>query len=548
VDELLETNPILWIPSSIWFTFLSRRLKFLYEAHGKLWIKQPSNYGVLSGLYAFLMQSIIFTPPRVNSYVRDTLAALNYKQNCDRFGMFFLDLDDPTQADAIPEIKTAEVLRELKLKTFRRRKPLQERLPDDDDDEYPLGHAPTWKEIASSLQATPTTLIPSWEKPLEIDRYTDCEPGTPESCAAEIFMAFTCHLWILLHTFWRSRPEMTIKPETVADALQYWSVDFVMEEITDAEFRPCHSGQYSAPGRPTMSFSERRKMYFPADSEGLTKVWKCLVERPGYISIYQNHRRRLTPDHRIALDDCLEELLGLCQCLPDSSRAKSGGWIWTIKQKKILVLTNPDFYKIKKIGKEPSNGKKKVGRSAPAQRGIKSTAIAMMVQAEIPKEVAEKAYRLARRHKARDDQRSAKSRNKRKPPQRKRREDDRDDDDMVEDDDDDEEQEHQKKKRHVEKKRKRDKSSEEEVQKPLKKRIKRVVEEEDDEEVEELYDDWYHNEDRWERDDEEVEEGYHNWYDNEDRWERDNEGDDEQEEEENNRWERDSVEIDDDWC
>jgi hypothetical protein len=517
VDELLDTEPILWISSSVWFTFLSRRLKFLYDAHGKLWTKLPSNYGVLSGLHAFLMQSVIFTPPRVTSYVRDTLAALNYKQNCDRFGMFFLDLDETTQADAIPEIRTADVVRELKLKTFRRRKPLQERLPDDDDLEYPLGHAPTWKEITSSLQANPTTLIPSWEAPLELTRYTDCEPQTPESCAAEIFVTFTSHLWILLHPFWRTRPEMTIKPRTLADALQYWSVDFIMEEVDAVDFRPCHSGQYSAPGRPTMSFSDRRKMYFPVDSKGLAKIWRCALEPPGYISVYQNQRRRLAPECRDTLDDCLEGLLGMCQCLPDSSRPKSGGCIWSLKQKKIVVLTNPAFYKIKKIGKKPSNGGKKVARSAPAHRGMKSTAIAMMEQAQVPKEVAEKAYRLNKRYKARTDQRSARSKNKRKPPQKRRKKDDGDDEGEV----DSEGQE----KRIRQKKRKREESTEEdeqeEIQKPFGKKIKRVEDEED-----------------------EIEDGDDDWYDDKDRWDRANEGDDEEEEEENIGWERDSVEDD----
>ena len=70
----------------------------------------------ISGLYAFLMQSVIFTPPRVNSYIRDTLAGLNYKQNCDYFGVFFLDLNDLLQMD---EIGVAEILQELKLMTFR---------------------------------------------------------------------------------------------------------------------------------------------------------------------------------------------------------------------------------------------------------------------------------------------------------------------------------------------------------------------------------------------------------------------------------------------
>lgn len=508
--------------------FLSRRLKVLYEAHSKLWLKLPSNYGVISGLYAFLMQSVIFTPPRVNSYIRDTLSALNYKQNCDRFGMFFLDLNDPSQMDAIPEISPAEILRELKLRTFRQRKPQPDRVLDYDS-EYPLGDAPTWKEVTFSLRSNPTTLIPSWEEPLEIERYADCEPGTPESYAVEIFIAFTCNLWIILHPNRRTRPEVTIKPRTLAEALRYWSVDFIMEEIDDVKFKPCHSGGHGGPGRPSMSFSERRKIYFPVGLKVSTKVWRHLLEPPGYISIYRKHLGRLGPDNKKTLDECLEELLDLCQCLPDSSRTESGGWIWSVKEMKIVVITNLKFYRIKKIGKEPSAGKKKVRRSAPAQRGIKSTAIAMMVQAEIPRDVAEKAYTLSKRHKARMDQRSFKSRNKRKPPQLKRKKvsKDKSEDEEEEEEDEDEEEE-----KCSQRKRKREESGEEEEKQPSQK--KRKTAKRADEEARWMIDRDSEGED-------EEEEGYGVGSDEEDRWE----GDNEEEDEEDDRSERESAADDD---
>ena len=82
-----------------------------------------------------------------------------------------------------------------------------------------------------------------------------------------------------------------------------------------------------------------------------------------------------------------------------------------MKQKKIVVLMNLVFYKIKKIRKEASTRKMKARRSALAQCGMKSIVMEMMIQAEIPRDVAEKAYRLAKKHKARI-QRSAKSKNR----------------------------------------------------------------------------------------------------------------------------------------
>ena len=377
----------------------------------------------MTGLYTFLMQSVIFTPPRINSYVRETLAALNYKQNCERFGMFFVDLDDPIEIANLPVINPTEILRELKLTTSKQRKSKPTR--DDENEtetEYPLGEAPTWKEITRSLLTNPTDLVPRWKKSLELEAYNEIKPGTPEAHAVDIFLSFTCHLWVLLHPHWRLWPERNIKPTTIEDALQCWSVDSIIGEVSDVEFKPCHTGHHSGPGRPSMSFSERRKLYFPAESKRLTKIWKHLVDVPGYIGVYRNHLGQLDTTEKSRLDECLEELLVLCQCLPDSSRTESGGWIWRVEQKKIVVITNPSFYRIKKVGKRPSGRNvKKFIRSAPAQRGIKSATVAMVVvQEEIPRDVAERAYRFASTQKARLNQKSARAKNARKPPQRRR--------------------------------------------------------------------------------------------------------------------------------
>ena len=302
VSAFLGTGPILWISSETWFAFLGRRLKLLYEVHGRLWAKWPSNYGVVSGLLAFLMQSVIFTPPKINWYVREALAALNYKRNCDSFGMFFVPMEDlirPWLIEDLPMIDNTAIIRELNLSSLRPRNPRPERNETQDDDaRYPLGEAPTWKQIAGSLQSDPTVLIPKWEEPFEIEQYTDCEPGSPESLAADIFISFTCHLWILLNPSWRTRPENPIKPTTLAGALRCWSVDSILEEVIDASFKPCHSGEDIGPGRPSKSFRERQKMYFPADApKDLTKVWKHLGDSPGSISSSERDWTRIHRDH-----------------------------------------------------------------------------------------------------------------------------------------------------------------------------------------------------------------------------------------------------------
>ena len=442
LTSFLETGPILWIPSKIWFPFLSRRLSVLYEAHGKLWTKFPSNYGVVSGLFTFLMQSVIFTPPMITSYVRETLAALNFKRNCSTFGMFFVEMKDmerPWLIDDLPEVDMVDVVRELKLTVTRRRQPLAERREVEDESRYPLGEAPTLRQVTASLQSDPTILIPRWEEPAEL----------PESMgmnhAAEIFIRFTCHIWILLNPSWRTRPERRIDPRTVQEALRCWSVDAVREEILTPMFKPCHSGLDAGAGRPSSTFQQRRKMYFPDDSQQvMTKTWKFLGNPPGYISKYRQKKRRLEAEVQRELDECLGDLLSLCQCLPDSSRSASAGYVWRIERKQIVILTNRKYYKLRKIGKKPSQrtGSNEQGpRAPPAHRNARSTMISLMVHDDVPMQVAEQEYQASRRRKG-SDKRSAKTRNRRKPPVTKRtmiiEEEDTEDDDQTESDSDDE--------------------------------------------------------------------------------------------------------------
>jgi hypothetical protein len=363
---------------------------------------------------------------------------LNYKRNCDRFGMFFIPLVDPSRPwmiDGIPDIDTVEVVRELKLTATRPRKPQPERQEEEDETRYPLGEAPTWKQIAGSLLGDPTILIPRWEDRSDCERFSDCQPGSVESIAVDIFICFTCHIWILLNPTWRTRPEIPINPMMLNAALRCWSVDAILGEVLETTFKPCHSGLDAGPGRPSLSFSQRRNMYFPEDdSTRLTKIWRRFAESPGYMFKYYECRNDLDTESKRSLDECLEELLMLCQCLPDSSRSKSGGWIWRVEKKKIVVLTNPDYYRLRRIGQEPSAGGKKRAqgiRAAPAHRNAKSTAVAMMVHEDIPEDVAQKAYQVTRSYQTR---RSAKSKNRRIPPQRQRNLVEKDAEDSDDDD------------------------------------------------------------------------------------------------------------------
>lgn len=400
---------------------------------------QPPNYGVISGLFAYLMQSVIFTPPRVNQYVRESLAVLQYQRHCDTFGMFFLDtLDLSNAASLIPEILPADdasVHRILGALVRKPRMPIASRQDGEEDlSLYPIGETPTWRQIIRSLEDNPTVLIKKWEGlPLELHGYENAEEGSTEEVACQIFLKFTRQMWMALHDGWRIKSSVEIVPETIKEALTNWTVDFVLQHCVNPVFVPCNTGFKNVSGRPVASFAERGKLYFPVeDDEVVGRFWSGFVVEPGYIHEFWERMKDET--HKQELPRCLEDLLGQCQCLPDSARSKSTNRLWHVHQKRLVILSNPEFYSIRGVGEKgtaTSNRLDKEQRAAPAHRSERERKIMMLEAAGFSRETAKRAVnaqRNARQKRLRDMGRSKKAKNKRMPPQRKKTENEQEED------------------------------------------------------------------------------------------------------------------------
>jgi hypothetical protein len=69
---MVDLEASLWLLSQAWFEFFRCQFETLVEHHMHLYQQNPtaSNYGVMTGLFTYLMQSVLFTPTMVNLYVR----------------------------------------------------------------------------------------------------------------------------------------------------------------------------------------------------------------------------------------------------------------------------------------------------------------------------------------------------------------------------------------------------------------------------------------------------------------------------------------------
>ena len=425
VEEFLDTQPILWLPSDVWFEFLDRRLGILADAHGRLYQIRPPNYGVLSGLFANLMQSVIFTPPVVNIFVRESLAALEYKRNCASDGMFFLhtfDLEKQPVIEGVLDKDDSSIKRFLGGGLPKPGVKLVRETAVEDVDEgeefYPLGRTPTWSQIKLSLKRGPFELMPKWIFPVELKPYAEGERGSIERKACQIFIKFCRAVWIILHPAWMAPETHPIKPRTIEGALESLSVDSICERMENIEFRACNSGFREVSGRPMLSFEARWKIYFPAEGVALKKRWEVFAEESGYLHLYHKEAKRLGTDDTRELNRCLAVLLSHSQCLPDSDLPEGRDNIWRVDQQQLILLANPKYYRISGVG-TTSVVRNRRQRAPAAHRPLKDVQQQFLMQQGFSAAHSAKAVKIKATRIRNIDRRSKKAKNARQPPKRK---------------------------------------------------------------------------------------------------------------------------------
>ncbi|KAG2060468.1 hypothetical protein BDR06DRAFT_1053650 [Suillus hirtellus] len=69
----LKSQPILWIPSHIWFGLMDARLEGLRYAQKSLKIHKPLNYSIQTSILCYLLRSLTSTPIVMDAHLRQAL-------------------------------------------------------------------------------------------------------------------------------------------------------------------------------------------------------------------------------------------------------------------------------------------------------------------------------------------------------------------------------------------------------------------------------------------------------------------------------------------
>lgn len=402
----MKSQPILWIPSKVWFGLMDARLEGLKRVQKSLKAKKPLNYGIQTGILCHLLRCLSSTPIVMDLHLRQSLQSLDVERIRDRDGMLFLyDMDGK-----IPQEDTAEVRKIMGANIRIHHKAITPPNPTTASHEWPIGPQPSWKDVVETIQDHPQLLMRHWI----YDSIWD--PGDLD--VGLLFIQFTREFWLQLDTAQTTNEFMdaaAIKPRicyTLEEAMACWSLDQINQWIISVQFQACSAGlEGDKPGRPHLSFVQRRTTFFPGkDSAPLqSSKWK-IYWTEGYIAHYHKMCSELSEVQLQYLHDRLDILFSNLQCLPDANKptAKSPGSTWTLASghDSIKIVTNPCFYRIQKIG----GRKRAVKRPAVIRRPQDFRKTIMSMQGRDP--------RKNKPNKSQVDRRSTKAKQARKPPAR----------------------------------------------------------------------------------------------------------------------------------
>ncbi|KAI6096131.1 hypothetical protein F5141DRAFT_1067853 [Pisolithus sp. B1] len=387
----------------VWFEFQARRVRALQTVQISLKELDPPNLGILTGIVCHMIRCTSSTPIILDYHVRESMALLQFSRICERFGLFFLCDLDLQKAQHLKEVQQHDDLEVLKLMQAKLKKPdgrpAWPRITlDGDEEQFPIGNMPTWSRLTKTIRDQPWLVMRSWTWSRQLSYL--------EPVVGKLFVQFTCQLWIQMDNAWLMDPEKRPEPTSLEDA-------------------PCNAEVpgSTVTGRWQPNFSDRMSMFFPEvmrEKPAWRSPWNVFWTKPGYISEYHDLMKDRTISEQFKVTNHLEKIFSLLQTLPDSTKgsAKTPGKTWRVEDERVVLVTNPKFYRLEGISKEGEQrpARRKVSRAVKSRNRVHMD---LMEHAGYGELLNSKALLLERRRleQARN-RKSAKVKNARKPPAR----------------------------------------------------------------------------------------------------------------------------------
>ncbi|KAG1789583.1 uncharacterized protein HD556DRAFT_1492627, partial [Suillus plorans] len=351
--EYLQSDPILWIPSKIWFELIRRRMREIQRTQIRIVKKNPPNLGILTGVLNHMLRSTTSTPIIYDFHIRESLALLEYRNVLETAGMFFVqdfDLSSDTCLEEVQQIDDVHVLALMGVNAKAQRDRAVARMVawqscESELEDYPLGRTPTWARLKAAISGSPALIMREWT-------WSSRFSNTQLSVERLVIM-FIRQMWLMLTT--EVIKGIVPYPNSLREAMKCWTMTSIDDTLTAVTFEACNAGLQNntgvTPGRmgpKSRKFADRCSLFFPnpdAAHKG-NPQWSVLWEQDGYIAEFHRMMKIMEEGQRSSLKQGLREVFSDLHCLP-----ASGARVWTQKNDSIIFITNPSFYRIDCIGR-----------------------------------------------------------------------------------------------------------------------------------------------------------------------------------------------------
>ncbi|KAG1789662.1 uncharacterized protein HD556DRAFT_1243502, partial [Suillus plorans] len=351
--QYLQSDPILWIPSTIWFELIRRRVREIQRTQISIVKKNPPNLGILTGLLNHMLRSTTSTPIIYDSHVRESLTLLEYRNVLETAGMFFLqdfDINSDTCLEEVQQIDDVNVLGLMGVTAKAQRDRAVGRMDawrsnESESKDYPLGRTPTWTSLKTAILHSPGTIMREWSWTSRMSNIL--------LTVGRLVVMFTRHMWLMLTQ--EVMKGIIPYPNSLYDAMKCWTITSIDDTLASVAFEACNAGLHDhtgvTPGRlgpKSRAFVDRCSLFFPdPDAPHKSNAQWCLLwEGDGYIAEFHRTMKTLDGDQQESLKQGLRDVFSELHCLP-----ASGARVWIQKKDAIVFITNPAFYRIDRIGR-----------------------------------------------------------------------------------------------------------------------------------------------------------------------------------------------------
>jgi hypothetical protein len=346
----VKQSSFICVSSDTYFSFTKHHLGECQNVLLDLARHSPSNFGLSVAILMHMLRNIPHSPVAQTGYLRDALRHVHYDKVMDEFGTFFLhklDLEKAVLIQIEEQDTDERALAMGWLKSVaktKEKRAMEEAVMaiKEPTEQFPIGYAPTWEEVLSTMARNPTLLMSKWV----------CEERwDTRSTAGRLFLQFIIDYFLTLSTDILRNATLPI-PKNLEEAMELWTLPSLMRPFKDVYVKP--SGLVGNVPQRSPSFKDMVHLFFP-DPE--LNIQECSVWHPflikGYIRELHETIYSMTEKDSASLLQNLGKIFGRVQCLPNAvaCTTKACGGLCEQFEGGVWILTNPIFYKIERVGK-----------------------------------------------------------------------------------------------------------------------------------------------------------------------------------------------------